>query len=169
MYQQPSKKRRRIVSTLAVLAVVLLIVIATSLSTKKKMTVHTVANNMTTNTNTASTSKTTTTATTNTHTSGYHDGSYTATGSYDSPGGTEQLTVEVTLQNGVITATSAQPGASDPESAMFQSQFISGYKQLVLGKNIADIQLSRVSGSSLTSQGFNDALEQIQKQAQQNT
>lgn len=167
MYQQPNKKRKRIISTLAVLAIVLLIVVATSLSTKKKMMVHTGANNMTANTNTAN--KANATATTNTHTNGYRDGKYTATGSYDSPGGTEQLTVEVTLQNGVITATSAQPGASDPESAMFESQFISGYQPLVLGKNIADVRLSRVSGSSLTSQGFNDALEQIQKQAQQNT
>jgi len=96
----------------------------------------------------------------------YRDGTYTAIGSYDSPGGTERLTVEVTLQDGVITSTSAQPGASDSESATFEAQFISGYKQLIIGKNIADVSLSRVSGSSLTSQGFNDALEQIKKQAQ---
>jgi len=36
----------------------------------------------------------------------------------------------------------------------------------VIGKNIADVQLSRVSGSSLTPEGFNNALATIKSQAQ---
>lgn len=97
----------------------------------------------------------------------YKDGSYTATGTYDSPGGTEHLTVSVTLQNGVITATSAKSGAGDPEAQEYQNDFLSGYKQLVVGKNISSLSLSRVSGSSLTSQGFNSAINQIKSKAKQ--
>jgi hypothetical protein len=69
------------------------------------------------------------------------------------------------LQNGVITGTSATGGANDPEASQYQSQFISGYKSLVVGKSIDSVSLSRVSGSSLTSQGFNNALQQIKNQA----
>ena len=105
-----------------------------------------------------------TSATTGT-TATFKDGSYTATGSYESPGGNEHITVHVALKGGVVTATSATSGAGDPEAHEYQSMFISGYTGQVVGKRITDIHLSRVSGSSLTSQGFNDALSQIENQA----
>jgi uncharacterized protein with FMN-binding domain len=95
----------------------------------------------------------------------YKDGSYNASGSYNSPGGLEGLKVSVTLQNDVITATSAQPGANDPDAQQFQDDFIANYKQFVVGKDINTVQLSNVAGSSLTSQGFNDALDRIKSQA----
>jgi hypothetical protein len=43
--------------------------------------------------------------------------------------------------------------------------FVSGYKQYVVGKNIASIHLDRVSGSSLTGAGFNAALARIEIEA----
>ena len=97
--------------------------------------------------------------------SGYKDGTYTADGTYQSPTMTEKITVSVTLKNGVITDTSAKNDAPDKVGKKFQDQFISGYKQQVVGKKIGDVQLSRVSGSSLTPAGFNDALDQIKTQA----
>ena len=95
----------------------------------------------------------------------YKDGTYSATGSYMSPGGPDQVGVSLTLKNDIITdiTVTAEPG--DNESARYQSRFVSGYKQLVIGKNIADVHLTRVSGSSLTSIGFNDALAQIKARA----
>jgi uncharacterized protein with FMN-binding domain len=98
-------------------------------------------------------------------TSVYKDGTYTATGSYMSPGGPDQVGVTLTLANDVITSISVTPGAGDNESARYQNRFISGYKPLVIGKNIATVNLSRVSGSSLTSRGFNAALAKIETQA----
>jgi hypothetical protein len=95
----------------------------------------------------------------------YTNGTYSATGSYGSPGGQEQLSVTLTLTNDIITAVSVTPGAYDRRSQNYQNAFISGYKQYVLGKNIADVNLTRVSGSSLTPAGFNDALAQIKAQA----
>src|ERR1035441_743091 len=78
----------------------------------------------------------------------YTDGTYSATGSYGSPGGQEQLSVTLTITNDIITAVSVTPGAYDRRSQNYQNIFISGYKQYVLGKNIANVNLTRVSGSS---------------------
>lgn len=96
----------------------------------------------------------------------YKDGTYTATGNYSSPGGNENITVTVTLKGGVIIDTSTVAGATDLDSKEYQEEFISGYQSLVVGKNISSVSLSRVSGSSLTSEGFNNALSQIKSQAQ---
>lgn len=98
-------------------------------------------------------------------TTSFKDGSYTATGDYESPGGDESITVSVTLKGGVITATSAQSGANDPTADMFQNDFIQGYKSLVVGQPISSVNLSKISGSSLTSQGFNDAITKIENEA----
>ena len=95
----------------------------------------------------------------------YKDGTYSATGSYMSPGGEDQIGVSVTLANDIITAVDATNMAGDRMSSRFQDRFISGYKAYVVGKKISDVHLSRVSGSSLTPAGFNDALTQIKSQA----
>ncbi len=95
----------------------------------------------------------------------YKNGTYSATGSYMSPGGEDQVAVTLTLTNDMITAVSVTPTAQDGTSRRYESRFVSGYKQYVLGKNIADVNLTNVSGSSLTPIGFNDALAQIKAKA----
>ena len=98
-------------------------------------------------------------------TSVYKNGTYSATGSYMSPGGDDQIAVTLTLANDIITDVSVTPSAGDGTSRRYQNRFVSGYKQYVVGKNIADVQLTSVSGSSLTPIGFNEALTQIKAQA----
>jgi hypothetical protein len=96
----------------------------------------------------------------------YTAGSYTATGSYSTPGGSESVTVTATLAgDGVITAVSAEGSATRGNSAQYQSNFLSAFKSLVVGKSIDSVSLSRVSGSSLTSAGFNKALATIKNEA----
>jgi len=95
----------------------------------------------------------------------YKDGTYSATGSYMSPGGLDRLAVTLTLKNDLVTSVSIVPEPGDNTSARYQEKFASGYKQYVLGKNIADVNLTKVSGSSLTPKGFDDALAQIKIQA----
>lgn len=95
----------------------------------------------------------------------YKDGTYRATGDYVSPGGAEEITVSVTLKDNVVTDTAAVNGAKDAEAKLHQQDFIDNYKSKVVGKKISDVRLDRVSGSSLTSQGFNDAIQQIRNQA----
>ena len=91
----------------------------------------------------------------------YRNGTYTATGSYVTPGGRESITLTVTLQNEVITDSSLEQNAKSEQAKDYQQRFASGYKERVVGKDIDEVSLVRVAGSSLTSSGFHDALEQI--------
>ncbi|WAC54381.1 FMN-binding protein [Gordonia sp. SL306] len=96
----------------------------------------------------------------------YQDGEYSATGHYVSPGGPQQVGVTVTLSNSVITALSLDTSQTKGTSKEFQGKFASGVDALVVGKNIDDLDVHKVSGSSLTSTGFNDAIDQIKTEAQ---
>ena len=98
-------------------------------------------------------------------TSMYSDGTYSATGSYISPGGRESLDLTVTIKDGVITDTSIVTKATDRTAQQYQEQFTDNYKTLVVGKKVDGLSLSRVAGSSLTSNGFNDALDEIRNDA----
>ncbi len=98
-------------------------------------------------------------------TSGYTDGTYSADGSYASPGGQESISVSITLASGVVTAVEVTPEASSGNALQYQKQFASGISSEVVGKDIDDISVSRVSGSSLTSAGFNAALDEIKSEA----
>jgi hypothetical protein len=95
----------------------------------------------------------------------YTNGTYTERGTYRSPGGAESVNVTVTIENDIITAAEVKGSATAGESRQYQSEFISGYKKLVVGKDIDEVKLSRVAGSSLTSNGFNAALERIKADA----
>lgn len=96
----------------------------------------------------------------------YKEGSYTATGSYQSPGGSQEIKVNIKLaSDGTISDTSAQGDDKSSDSKFYQSSFISNYKDKVVGKKIDDVSLSHVGASSLTSDGFNNALEDIKNQA----
>ena len=99
------------------------------------------------------------------YTSIYKNGTYSATGSYGSPGGTENISVTLTLSNDIITSVSVTSGAYDRRSQGYQNVFIANYKQYVIGKNIASVNLGKISSSSLTPIGFNNALAQIKSQA----
>lgn len=104
-----------------------------------------------------------------THTAGtteYADGIYAATGNYVSPGGPREIGVTITLANGVITDSTFEGRAQDATSQRFQGEFADNYKQLIVGKNIDEVSLTKVSGSSLTPIGFTEALEEIKAQAQ---
>lgn len=95
----------------------------------------------------------------------YKDGSYTATGSYQSPAGSESIQVTLVLKDGIITDATVVSGAQDGMSKRYQNMFLSGYKALVVGKSIDQANLSVVSGSSLTPMGWNQAVANIKTQA----
>lgn len=97
--------------------------------------------------------------------SNYKDGSYNAIGNYISPGGAETIKVSVTLADGVITDATVEPQAFRPNSIKFQGLFAGNCKPMIVGKNIDDVKLDKVAGSSLAPKGFNDALSQIKIKA----
>ena len=95
----------------------------------------------------------------------YRDGDYTADGTYSAPSGTETISVDLTLENDVVTFVTVTPHATEGNQKKFQTQFAGGISEAVLGKDIDELSVSRVAGSSLTSSGFNDALEAIKAEA----
>lgn len=115
----------------------------------------------TANTNTPSN----TSGSSNESTGSYKDGSYQANGNYQTPGGSEKVTVKVTLAKGIIESVELERDPTTREAEEYQGKFESGYKAQVVGKNIDEVRLSRVAGSSLTSGGFNQALESIKEEA----
>lgn len=103
---------------------------------------------------------------TNASSNSYKDGTYTADTEYYVPHGSEDIKVTLTLKDGVVTESSIENSEGDRDSASYQEDFASSYKSYVVGKKIGDIHLSYVAGASDTTQAFNDALSQIESQAQ---
>ena len=99
-------------------------------------------------------------------TGNYKDGTYEAKGIYSYHSGTESIDVTVTLANGAIEDVEVVGQAKAPISKQKQEDFIANYKEQVVGKNIDEVNLGKISGSSLTPIGFNAALEDIKAQAQ---
>jgi uncharacterized protein with FMN-binding domain len=95
----------------------------------------------------------------------YKDGTYASDGNYTSPGGSEVINVSLTLKSNVVTAVTVKTVTADPTATQYESQFIGGIAAVVVGKDINSLNVSRVAGSSLTSQGFNDALTKIKADA----
>ncbi|MFF1251301.1 hypothetical protein ACFVYC_02220 [Pseudarthrobacter sp. NPDC058329] len=96
----------------------------------------------------------------------YKDGTYSADGNYVSPNGTETVGVELTLAAGTVTAVNITEHPSNPNTRKFQGEFAGGIASQIVGKNINELNVSKVAGSSLTSGGFNQAVELIKSEAQ---
>lgn len=97
---------------------------------------------------------------------GYKAGTYSADGAYTNPAGPSSIGVQVTLESdGVITAVQVTPQSSTEPSRTFQGIFAEAVKPEVVGKKIDELSVSKVAGSSLTSGGFNAAIEQIKAEA----
>lgn len=96
---------------------------------------------------------------------GYTDGTYTESGTYQAPSGTETVEVTVTLADDVITDVQVVGEATDPQAKLHQGEFVSGIAGIVVGKSIDDISVDKVGGSSLTSGGFNAAIDAIKVDA----
>ncbi|MCK2024144.1 FMN-binding protein [Microbacterium sp. kSW2-24] len=97
--------------------------------------------------------------------SSYADGTYTAEGSYQTPESVETISVTLTLADGVVTDVEVAGDPQARETEQYQGAFIDGISEEVEGKALDDLNVSRVAGSSLTSGGFNAAVDDIKEQA----
>ena len=90
----------------------------------------------------------------------YKDGTYTADGSYHAPSGTESITVEAhpRRRQGHRRHRHRRTRPTRPPRAT-RREFVGGIAAEVVGKDIDTLNVSRVAGSSLTSGGFNDAID----------
>lgn len=95
----------------------------------------------------------------------YANGTYEATGNYTSPAQEEEVDIVITLADGVVVDAQFEGKATNETSMKMQGLFSEGFTEEVVGKNIDDINLTVVNGSSLTPQGFMDALEKVKAEA----
>ncbi len=119
-------------------------------------------------TDSSSTTTDSTSSTTDSSSTGsdaYVDGTYTAEGAYATPETVESISVTVTLKDDVITAVKVSGDPQAQQTVEYQSKFIGGISDAVVGKNIDQLSVSRVAGSSLTSGGFNEAIDAIKAEA----
>ena len=95
----------------------------------------------------------------------YKDGTYTEPGTYVSPGGTEHISVTLTLAKNIITAMKVTTVKADPTATGYEQMFEGGISAATVGKDINTLKIGVVAGSSLTSMGFNKALAAIKADA----
>lgn len=95
----------------------------------------------------------------------YADGTYEADGSYTSPGGNESVGVSLTLEGGTVAAVTVTPESENPTGQQYQERFAGGISGEIVGKPLDELEVTKVAGSSLTSGGFNDAVETIKADA----
>ena len=96
----------------------------------------------------------------------YKNGTYPVTVTYNVPGRTASLYVSLNVVNDAVSASSVSyPSTTDPTSKNWDNRFINDYQQYVTGRPISSLHLSNTSGSSLTTTGFNNALDQIRSAA----
>jgi len=88
---------------------------------------------------------------------------YQGTGDYRAPSGQEAYLVKISTNKGVVTDVSAVTDTQNDNSLEYQSLFLEGVKSNIIGKSLKDLKaLDRVNGASLTTNGFNKALAEIQ-------
>jgi len=95
----------------------------------------------------------------------YADGSYQANGTYTSPNGSENIIVEVTLTDDVVTDVAVTTNPNNATTEFYQSAFAEGIAAEAVGVDIDLLEVTRVSGSSLTSGGFREAVATIKADA----
>lgn len=97
----------------------------------------------------------------------YSDGSYTENGTYNSPGGSETISVTLTLGNDLVTAVSVSTVSADATARGYEAMFAGGISGAAVGHNIGTLHVGAVAGSSLTSIGFNQAVGKIRADAKE--
>ncbi|MER2135311.1 MAG: hypothetical protein ABS910_11600 [Arthrobacter sp.] len=96
----------------------------------------------------------------------FQDGQYTAAGTYIPPSTSrEEVKVSLTLQDGMVTELEVSTSGNHPTSKAYQREFTSGVQEEVVGKPIDELDVDKIATSSLTSSGFNKALDAIMNEA----
>ncbi|HEY8319970.1 MAG TPA: hypothetical protein VIG76_14210 [Amnibacterium sp.] len=93
------------------------------------------------------------------------DGTYSATGDYDTPGGPESVHVTLSVASGIVRSVQVTGSGGTPNAQHYEAAFESGIAGVVVGKKLAGLTVGAVSGSSLTGAGFDAALNAIRSEA----
>ena len=93
----------------------------------------------------------------------YRDGDYEAKGWYG--GLPSNIDVALTLRDDRVVEVEVTANATDETSLDYQERFAEAVPDVVVGKRLDEVRVSRLAGSSGTPDGFNDAIERIKAQA----
>jgi hypothetical protein len=95
----------------------------------------------------------------------YKDGNYSATGTYNSPGGNETLRVTLDLKNDLISDLAVTSVQINSTAVPYENAFEGGIQSVAVGKDFNTLNIGPVAGSSLSSIGFNRAITTIKGHA----
>jgi hypothetical protein len=163
--EQPSNNKARIITACVIIAAVAIIYFVTTGRAKTGDAASSQTSDTAITTPSQSSTDNSSSTSASSSSPSYKDGTYSAAGSYRTPETLENINVTLTVKDGVVTDSSVQQTPQDRESVQYQADFKNNYKNFVIGKKLSDINLSRVSGSSLTSSGFNTAVDKIKSEA----
>ncbi len=94
------------------------------------------------------------------------DGTYRSEVRYEVPYGyIEPMSLEITVENGVVTDSTVDFDIVNPVSGDYVRSFEQYYEDEVIGKPITEVSLARLGGASLTNVAFDAALEKIKVEA----
>jgi hypothetical protein len=93
----------------------------------------------------------------------YRDGEYLATGWYGSLPSHHDVTL--TIAGDVVTAVDITTPAENETSLGYQQRFAAALPDAIIGRDIDELAVDRLAGSSGCSEGFMDALAQIKVDA----
>lgn len=93
----------------------------------------------------------------------YRDGNYTARGVYG--GLPSHQDVTLTVSDDTVVDVSITTPAEDETSLGYQQRFAQALPGAIVGRKVDEIAIDRLAGSSGCSEGFMNALRQIQEQA----
>ena len=92
---------------------------------------------------------------------------YTTTVEYDVPEGTESNSFSLVIKDGIISSIEVGITTTNKASLKYQQDFAKNIASIVVGQKISELKsIDRVSGASVTTTAFNDALLKLQQQLQ---
>ncbi len=83
---------------------------------------------------------------------------------YDNPGGGDPVRFQLEIKDGVIVAARSEVLADNPISQKYQTSFRDALASTVVGKKLAELQVDRIGGASLTSGAFRKVVQDLQQQ-----
>lgn len=95
------------------------------------------------------------------------DNTYTTTVEYDVPEGTESNSFSLVIKDGIISSVEVGITTTNKASLKYQQDFAKNIASIIVGQKISELKsIDRVSGASVTTTAFNDALLKLQQQLQ---
>ena len=117
------------------------------------------------NTSPATTTVTPSSTATPTTSTGFKDGTYTASTNYSVPHGSNTIKATVTINSDKITSVTASGNFTDSESSFYVDSFNSSVNLDASTQLLSAYSPSRIGGASLTTAAFTDVLDTIRRDA----